>query len=175
MLRSTLASIFALLVAVLTTACSSVTVNCDYDPAADFGSYQDFAWAERGQQQRARRPGNPLAEKRIRREVSAGLVAKGYAEVAPRQADFLVTFYTSSKQKVDVTHIRGYGFRRPFARGYTQVRHYREGTLVLDVVDRRDKELVWRGIAVGAITKPDPSGEKVRAVVTQLLANFPPS
>jgi hypothetical protein len=49
-----------------------------------------------------------------------------------------------------------------------------EGTVVVDVLDGSHRRLVWRGIAEGVFTKPDPSDERVAEVVARLMESFPP-
>jgi hypothetical protein len=69
----------------------------------------------------------------------------------------------------------GYGYR-----GTTQqyAREYVEGTLILDVVDARSDELIWRGWMREALDN-DPKPENVRmyvdAAVSKILARFPPA
>lgn len=48
-----------------------------------------------------------------------------------------------------------YAYGAPFAYGGTSVEreHYKEGTLIIDLVDRRSKQVVWRGFGVGEVHK----------------------
>ena len=48
-----------------------------------------------------------------------------------------------------------YAYGAPFAYGGTSVEreHYKEGTLIVDLVDRRSKQVVWRGFGVGEVHK----------------------
>jgi hypothetical protein len=54
------------------------------------------------------------------------------------------------------------------------VQQYREGTLVVDLVDRASKQLVWRGTAVDTVTSAAQVQDKVDAAVRDLFANYPP-
>lgn len=178
MTRNTLA-VVATVTLILTSACSTWTVRTDWDAEAEFNQYSTFAWFERGDRgQRGRAQPSPLVAKRVERRVVSTLTASGYREAPPRQADFLVTHHTAVREKVAVSHL-GYAYPRRWHRGWgwgaTRVHHYREGSLVIDVIDRRNRELVWRGVAQGAFTSPNPSDEKVQKVVERLLADFPPA
>jgi len=53
--------------------------------------------------------------------------------------------------------------------------NYRQGTLVIDVVDAARKALVWQGVAEGRITQQvrDNPASAVDAAVAQILASFP--
>jgi hypothetical protein len=166
-----------LIALMLVTTCSSVSIRTDFDAEASFDAYESFAWFERPDRSRRKAKPSPLVERRIEREVKSALEAKGYQEASPRRADILVTYHTSVRDKVRVTHT-GYTYPRRWRRGWgwgtTHVHHYREGSLVVDIIDRRDRELVWRGVAQGAFSTADPSDERVRKVVTKLLVDFPP-
>jgi len=48
-----------------------------------------------------------------------------------------------------------YAFGAPFAYGgqltYADQEHYKEGTLIIDLIDRRTQKVVWRGFGVGEV------------------------
>ncbi|RZA02823.1 MAG: DUF4136 domain-containing protein, partial [Sphingobacteriaceae bacterium] len=48
-------------------------------------------------------------------------------------------------------------FGAPFAYGAIDLgkEHYKEGTIVIDLIDRRSKQVVWRGFGVGEVHR-DP-------------------
>jgi hypothetical protein len=61
--------------------------------------------------------------------------------------------------------------------GYTTVSHYTEGTLVVDIVDRAEKELSWRGIATGTVrsrSDPESAREDIEYAIEEILYEFPP-
>ena len=55
------------------------------------------------------------------------------------------------------------------------MRQYTEGTLNIDVVDARKKQLVWEGVAVGTVgrVKPEQRGERIDAAVAAIFAAYP--
>ena len=63
----------------------------------------------------------------------------------------------------------------PYWRDRTDVRQYTEGTLNIDVVDARKKQLVWEGVAVGTVgrVKPEQRGERIDAAVAAIFAAYP--
>jgi hypothetical protein len=159
-------------------ACSSMTVRADHDSQHDFSSYKSFALFERpgkAKDERKRPQMSPLVDRRIGSAMAAELEAKGFNSTSPRRADFLVTFYTAVRQRVVIHHGGWYGWRRWGWHGGTRwVNSYPEGTLVIDIIDRRDRQLVWRGIGEGAFTNNNPSDEKVAKRVGKILKTFPP-
>ena len=48
------------------------------------------------------------------------------------------------------------------------------GDLVIDIIDRKRRELVWRGVGEGAFTTSNPSDKKVAKRVATVLQTFPP-
>jgi hypothetical protein len=118
---------------------------------------------------------NPLMTKRIRRAVESELSAKGYQLIEDGKSDFLVAFHTGVKNKVDVTTY-GYRYGRwgRYSGSVVEVDRYKEGTLIVDIIDSNEKELVWRGWATGAVQNPDKAQETISNAVTKLLAKFPP-
>ena len=69
-------------------------------------------------------------------------------------------------------HQYGYWPGAPF--GYTEVRRYNEGTVVLDMIDRKTKQLVWTGSVTSAVKRSNPPSERIATVVEKLLEAFPP-
>jgi hypothetical protein len=57
------------------------------------------------------------------------------------------------------------------------VKHYQEGTVILDVIDAVSQKIVWRGIAEGRLKDKLSLKDKNRIaaeVSRELLADFPP-
>jgi hypothetical protein len=156
-------------------ACSSMTVRADHDSRHDFSTYDAFAIFERQGKEKNRPQMSPIVDRRIGAAMAAELEAKGLDSTSAREADFLVTFYTAVRRRVVIQHTGWYGWRRWGWHGGTRwVNSYPEGTLVIDIIDRRDRQLVWRGVGEGAFTNTNPSDEKVAKRVAKILSSFPP-
>lgn len=181
----------ALCFGILMTAmwsCSFISVDTDYDPAVDFSSYRTFKWiprADRTRQDTAEI--SPLFSKRLRYTVDRVLTAKGYRQASSGPADFLITFHVGLKDKVEVTDYGyGYGgFRGSSARYnnywgssyYSQdidVYQFTEMRLVLDFVDSKSNELIWRGLATGVISGIGSDEKRIHDAVEKMLGKFPP-
>ena len=84
------------------------------------------------------------------------------------------------KDKVNVTNW-GYGYSpegRYWGRGGFSVYQYEEGTLVLDLIDAKSRDLIWRGAAkadVEVATTPEKRDKLIQAAVHKILENFPPT
>ncbi len=172
----------------LFTACSSYTVKTDYDPSIAYSSYKTFDWYAASKRAKGRGSGiDPLIDKRVRVSVQAVLEAKGFRQETVAEPDFLVTYYPvyqNKKYRTTTSFGGGYGWgSRRWGYGVgtrfstSQVHKYREGTIILEVVDSRSNQLVWQGAAEGALTNldsPENAQEQINKAVGDLLADFPP-
>lgn len=173
-------SILAALVLML-IGCSSVTVNTDYDPSVDFGKYKTFKMYEGKTVPGDALARNPLVKKRVELSIAKELEAKGFTKVEAGDPDFMVVAHGGVKEKTQVTDWGGYGWYNPWWGPYggrVDVSRYEEGTLVIDIVDFKDKEMVWRGLGTAVLegqSNPEKVQKKVDQYVTQILAKFPPA
>jgi len=148
--------ISVLAVAVALTACNPTYFDHDYDVDADFSRFKTFSWLE----QTTMTEGTPkavqqsgLLEARIKRAVNDGLTVKGLRMVES-DADLIVAYHIGV---TDYTEIRttgtGWGFDRN-----TRADQFQEGTFILDLIDTKADQLVWRGIAEGGAGRIPVSG-----------------
>ncbi len=172
----------------LSTACSSYTVKTDYDPTITYSSYRTFDWYAASKKAKGKGSGtDPLLDKRVRVVVQTVLEGKGFKQETLGEPDFLVTYYPifhNRKYRTTTSFGGGYGWgRRHWGYGVgtrfssSQVHQYREGTIVLEIVDSRSNQLVWQGAAEGALTdlsNPEDAQEQINKAVRDMLANFPP-
>ena len=173
-----------LLGALLASAgCSSLSVSTDHDPEADFARLKTYDWHP-GSRPKDGDAVATLTASRVERAVDETLKAKGYTRATSGAPDFHVASQTAVGRRIEAVPSAsvgvgygGYGWRRGFAVGTSDVRTYDEGTLVLDVIDPRTKSLIWRGTAKAAVD-PDRSPEereaRIREAVEKLLSRFPP-
>jgi len=155
-------------------ACSTLRTTADWDPARDFSKYATFAFKP------VRPEPNEIASQRIKRAIEAALVSKGLRRVDESPDLRVVTHYRLRHQKELVTYNAGwgYGWRWRGAGGMstTTVRNIPVGTLVVDLVDAKEKELAWRGTAADTV-KDDTPAEKEQALqeaMAKLFEGFPP-
>ncbi len=171
------------------TACSSMTIETDFNPQAtgDMAEYRTYALLPHptGGDPRVH---NPLVASRVETAVDETLAAKGYTRASAASADFMVGWHAALEGKVDVQTVDryyGYGYGGWYGRygrgavvSNTHVREYDEGTLIIDVVDKSSNELVWRG-SVQAEVYRDVSPQERQARITKaiqaIFEDFPPS
>ena len=160
---------------VLLAACSSITVKTDWDHHADFTKFKTFAWFDHtGAEHQPRQP-NQIVDTRIRRAIAEDLIAKGMSQTSPAKADIHITYYTSTESHLQMYSSGwGYGYWGGWHMGYTDVYQYEVGTMIVDVIDRGDRQLVWRGTLSKALSQKDSSEKRIRNAVAKLLYDFPP-
>ena len=151
--------------------CSSIYVKSDYDHDIDFSQYTTFKWmpSPKKRSKNLVRKGS-LLDKRIRRAVEQELEAKGFEIKRTGRADAMLAYHVNIQKRVEVSPARYgyYGWRRG------HVHHYKQGSIIIDVVDPRLNQLIWRGAAVGAVGKPDVSQEKISEAMTKVFEKYPP-
>ncbi|WP_414000268.1 DUF4136 domain-containing protein [Flavobacterium sp. W1B] len=160
------------------TSCSSVRVYSDYDKNADFNQYRTYAFHKRGID---RLQISELDKKRILHAIDNELSRKGMTK--SENPDLLINILTKERERVDVNQYNtgwgygwGWGWNPYLWGGRTYVSTSTEGTLYIDLIDARKKELVWEGQAVGYLTEDHSKKEKqINEFVAKILEQFPPS
>ncbi len=168
-------------VALVASACASgISVNSDFDPQANFSSYRTFAWMPLPRNTDYRL-NNDLVDGRIRSAIENQLQANGYQLGPAEGADFKVGYHAALEGKMDVRTINtyyGYGWEQwSTISSQTYVDEYTEGTLVVDIVDAKSNELVWRGSGQGEVREradPDERTRRINDAIAKILAEFPP-
>lgn len=188
--------------AILTlTGCASLQVRTDHNPHAAIERSGTYSWDTEAIDGSGHPALNsPLLAGRIRHAVDSTLAHMGYHMVTTGTPDFRVTYRVDADRKTRTSSgygyggygYGGYGYGYSglgfFGRGYrglgygsyyggSRVVEYVEATLVLDVVDARTNELVWRGWGTERLHR-NPRPERVREFVAEavkkILEEFPP-
>jgi len=173
------------LLGLVLTACAGYNVKYDYDARAGYASYKTFDWyaASKLAKDRGGKVENPIMDRRVKYAVEKELVAKGFKREASADPDFLVTYFPIYQERHyrTATHLGwGWGYRPFWGMGTTvsEEHHYREGSIVLEIVDFKTNQLVWQAAAEGALTgleNPEDADEVVGRAVRQMLEHFPPT
>ncbi len=170
----TLKSLSLLLFVAVLASCSSVRVSSDYDKSVDYSQYKTYAFYKDGIDKVKI---HDLDKKRILKAIERELQAKGMT--ASENPDVLINIFTEATERVDVSHWNyGYGWGwGPFGMGmnHSTVNRTTEGTLYIDFIDGKKKELVWQGVGEGALTKNiERKEERINEFVNKILAKYPP-
>lgn len=173
----------AALPAICMVSCKpTVKVSSDYDRSVNFSHYKTFSLYYL----LSNRNVTELNEERIWNSIRATMAQKGYIE-NNQNPDLVVNAVSVVKNKKYVTassNVYG-GAYRPYgfwgsgygvASGSTtfQTNNYKEGSLVIDVVDRKTNKLVWEGVGSAEFEKkPKNPDEAISEAVDKILASFP--
>jgi hypothetical protein len=161
----------------------SLKVTSDYDSAANFTQYKTFRMDK--PTDASQQSVSQLNQERVFKAVRAEMLKKNFIE--SENADLIVHTVTVFKDMQSVsssTNYYGYGgYYRPYgwgggmASGHTtyNVQNYKDGSLIIEVVDASTKKLVWEGVGNKEIDKPSKNPEKdIPEAVASIMANFPP-
>jgi hypothetical protein len=165
----------------------TLKVTSDVNKQTNFTAFKTFAlYNPAGDKS----PLSQLNRNRINNAISAAMVAKGYSQADTSSADLLVNPITVAKEGQNVTANTDYygygGFYRPYYWGggmgmvssntSFSVDKYIDGSLIVDVIDRAKRELVWQGVGNSQIDGPvkDPD-TKIPEAVNKIMASLPPA
>ncbi|RTQ49653.1 DUF4136 domain-containing protein [Hymenobacter gummosus] len=177
------------------SACSSVTVQ--EKAGVDYTQYRTFAWADTevktdGTQGPALR--SQLQDGVLRPAIEAELAKRGITPATTGRPDLYLTYhlYVEEAERtvanppnpaVPVSYpylvrYRGalipvnytYWYQAPS--GY-RTETYQEGMLVLDFIDAKSNNMIWRGSVSDAVSNPARAGERFAESARDILDKFP--
>lgn len=168
-----------ILLLLILTSCSSVTVYSDYDKNVDFTPYKTYAFFKPGID---KVEVSDLDKRRILHAIEKEMQSKGFTK--SEKPDLLVNIFTKSREQVDVNQFSagwGYGWGwgwnpwMMYGGNQTTVSTSTEGTLYIDLIDAKKKEMIWQGEGIGVLTRNiDKKDERIAEFVNKILAQYPP-
>ncbi len=171
--------ILASVVLGLLFAASSVAqkTNVDWDRTENFSNFHTYAW------QTSPHPAKGLWNQRIIDGIDKQLQAKGLTKV-DANPDVWVVYSNSIKDQKQVVGTGynmgpgwgwgGWGYGGPTTTTYnTYVT--KEGTLVVELANAKDHQLLWRGSATSTISdNSDKNIKNLDNALNKLFKNYPP-
>lgn len=191
----TLKSVVGLVIGMLVlgfAGCSpSFTISTDYDDTTNFQQYQTWNWYQ--DQPIAKSDSNrrysTFLDKRIKTAVENEMARRGFQRAAGTKKAAMLLAYDVTIENVQRVHPDfvnfpgiGYGYWYGYRYAYTYnrlynntyVQDYQAGTIILDIVDAKSNELIWRGSGQATGGEKSLTQEKVQEMVNQILAKYPP-
>lgn len=152
-------------------------VNVDWDRDANFANFHTYAW------QKSPHPAPGFWDQRIIDGVDKQLAAKGLQKV-DSNPDLWVVYSNSLRDQKEVVGT-GYGMGPAWYWGWgwgtgintVQYNTYitKEGTLVVELADAKDRQLMWRGSATATISdKSDKNIKTLNKALDKLFKDYPP-
>jgi len=178
--------LLVLAAAAAVAACSGAPkIDGKLGPGASMSGYSSYAIqaAPKGVGERTE-AGIAFVDDRAAPEVAKAMDAKGYVAAPKESADLLVAVFISQTGEVDAVRwgysSAGWMIWGPWwgtgVYGYTA--DYRQGTLVVDVVDAKGKKALYRGVASVTLglsgLHGDLDQDTLRGYVKGMLKGLPP-
>jgi uncharacterized protein DUF4136 len=171
--------LYGMLLAAWAAGCTSPNVGFDYDRSTNFSQFHTYAWIAGAQESTGdRRVDSSLVDARIRRAIDLHLRAKGYS-ASLGSPDFLVAYHAGMKDMMRGASTQNYIGDRAHGTFTTisDVQPYHEGTLRIDIMDAKSRQLVWQASIRADVDQsldPNERDTRVNDVVRRMLAHFPP-
>lgn len=168
-----------ILLLILISRCSpDIQAYTDYDPDYDQWAYKTFDWSQKINIEQNQNPlyYNELNDKRIKNAVLKQLQKRGYRLMSDNPQLILHYHIIVEDKSVLVTEPYGYAYGPYWTRRQQQVNTYTQGTLILDLMDTRNNQLVWRGWAVAAVDgldSPEQIDNLISTAVQKMFVKFP--
>ena len=171
--------IIAAVTALAVVGCSKpMQVNTQVSPTASFTGLNTYAWFEKPAPTATPGVQNEAVGWRVQDAVDLALEDRGYRRAIEEESpDFQVAYFATAWDMVEFSTVNNYwGYQVDWyaAGGFVQV--YRQGTLVIDIVDPKSNELLWRGSASGAVSNSSDQemARTIREAVYLIFESFPP-
>jgi len=181
--------IIPILALVILSSCNSVRVLSDYDQKANFSEYKSYAFYKTGIDKVQI---SDLDKKRILRAIETEMTSRGF--VKSESPDILINIFTKEQERVDVYNNNfgwggmggwGWGGYGGWGPGYgwgwgggSMVSTSTEGSLYIDLVDTKSKQLVWQGKGEGTLANTKnikKKEQRIKEFVSQIMKQYPPS
>ncbi|HET7203664.1 MAG TPA: DUF4136 domain-containing protein [Steroidobacteraceae bacterium] len=172
--------------ALIVAACATgPEVRADYDHSADFGKYRTYGFVSQAAASPISRPEfKSLALQTIQSAAAREMEFRGYRP-SPTP-DVLLDFNGKLEERIDIESTPGpmygpgwgYGgwYGAPWGGGRdVTTRHYKVGTLVMDIIDREKRQSVYQGGVEGIVSKEmlrDP-GASLTDAVARVFEGYP--
>jgi Domain of unknown function (DUF4136) len=170
--------------ALLLAACATQpTISQDTNPAAKFGTYKTYGFF------------SPLGTDKsgyetvltahLKTAAGRSMEARGYV-YSQKNPDLLLNFYANVQDKQEIQSTPSmnggyYGYRGGYYGGWNsstiETVNYKQGTLSIDLIDPKQKALVWTARAEGRVSSEASKnpGPAIDTLVTNMLTPLPPA
>lgn len=146
-------------------------VHTDYDHHVNFGQFHTYSWTKV-------QTDNPLWKSRIQDAVDKDLQSKGWQRVQSGGQVAISAVGAVKNEKEYETFYNGLGGWRWGGFGdtaTTTVQNQKVGTLVVDMYNAGNKQLIWRGVATDTLSEnPEKNENKLQKTTDKMFKDFPP-
>lgn len=148
-----------MVIASITMIISCGSVNSTVKDNTDLNKYRSYSLVEN--EEGFLPQVNPVQKEQIEKAINDQIASISASNSGVTGPDILVSYFVVIDTKQDVeTYTTYYGRRWRNQIIEVDVNEYKEGTLILDFVDAKTKEIVWNGSISGTVTNNSISLEK---------------
>lgn len=142
------------------------TVRVRWERGTNFANYQTYTWHDE--------PADDVADEtdqRIVDHIDSVMAINGIFR-DDYEPDLFITYYGSAEESFEITG----GYRADWqASGAVTVQDHVAGTLVVDIVDVDENQVIWRAIATAAVHRdPKKNRQIVENALSKMFNSFPP-
>ena len=184
-MKSIRVTVVSVLVLAAATTVFGVSVKSDYDKNFELFKLRTFAFKT---ERAANDPlsSNTIEAERLQNALAAQLQANGFSQ-ASQDPNFIVAFYSRTRQKTEVESTPGFGFGSGIGWGYgipyrerwrwgfgpdIWTYNYTQGCVMVDIIDPNTNMLVWRGVAMDTVNGVDQSAKQANDIAKDLVKRF---
>jgi hypothetical protein len=164
--------IFCVLTATFAVSCApKIKVTTDYDKSVNFAAYKSFSLYNYTSTPNV----SELNARRILNSVRSEMIKRGYTE-DNYYPDLRINVLSLLKDKksIDVSNNGMYGPVWPGGNATIGTSDYKDGSIVVHIVDVNTNMLLWEGIGKAEMTKqPKNLDEAINVAVTKIMDEFP--
>lgn len=183
MMQRSLQALAALFLLALVTACATpLEATTDFDDQFDFTKVRKIAIQPVERMSLSAIRISDMQVARIDQALADELQRRGFEVVDDNsQADVFLTWHLVTEERTDVRTYNSMSYYNCWRCGPNvsdvSVRHYTQGTFIVDMIDPLRNQSVWRSIIESRLqSQPDPeqSEERRREAAAAIFAEFPP-
>jgi hypothetical protein len=158
-------------------SCAPVRVNSYVGRDVDLRRYHTYAWApaDTFSTGDARLDNNTFFSERVQQAVDGQLRHKGFEKVGEGPPDFVIHYHARIGQRIDSGEFDA--GQQVCDAGGCRPSVYDAGTLLIDFIDARSNQLMWRGWAErgldGVIDDQTWMDNTIDDAVTRIMARLP--
>lgn len=184
--RKRITALFSTVILLTLAACSSgPQVRSDSVRDTNFSNYKTFGFVEQLATDKAGY--TTIVTQNFKAAISKEMNKAGY-QYSEQNPDLLVNFNSNIQHRTEVRstptasfNYGYYNYRRGIYAGFplytTEVDtiNYKVGTVNIDVIDAKQKQLIWEGIAEGTLKKSDLQRpqQAINKVVNLIMQQYP--
>ncbi|QNF35697.1 DUF4136 domain-containing protein [Adhaeribacter swui] len=165
---------FVMLLGLVAACAPYVNVSTDYDHSINFQEYKSFNWySNKAGIKKDSLQYDTFFDKRMQNAIKANLSQRGI-EFSDRP-EFYVNYNVSFANQTtsNVGPFYPYGYYGGYSR-FNNTSQYKEGTIIVDLIDARNNQLLWRGVGESEVRSRNIPEDKVIEIVNSILSKFPP-